>query len=145
MTVRDHLLRGFQYDLWANESWLRVCDELELRDVMEHIVTSQERWLGRCGATSVELPESRLEARLKGGAASWIAFLSEADLDRQIQYATADGVLRPTVGDIALHILTHGAYHRGELRGRCAALGYSDYEDTDLTFFLRTERAETVS
>jgi uncharacterized damage-inducible protein DinB len=146
MTLREHLLQGFEYDLWANERWLAPARELGLESILEHIVAAQERWLSRCNATTIDMPGNRLDVRLEAAVAAWIAFVSNADLEREVAYSTSAGEEhRQTVADIARHVVNHGTYHRGELRGRCGERGYTSFEETDLALYLRNRKPESVS
>jgi uncharacterized damage-inducible protein DinB len=48
-----------------------------------------------------------------------------------------------TIGEIAHHVINHGTYHRGHLRGLCDAAEFTEFPDTDLIKFYRAKSAAT--
>lgn len=137
------LIRGFEYDLWANQKWLGAISGFRqfdrVQQVMEHILYAQGTWLERCGAW-VPVQEDNLDMRtvFEVYARSWIALVEASDLDSPITYTTSTGnQFTQSIGDIALHVINHGTYHRGQLRGIADSDGHAGFPETDLILFLR--------
>ena len=137
------LKAGFEYDRWANRAWLSSLNGFRNLDrpfqVLDHILKSQVTWLERCGVEHERIAEDQPLENLFGTMAeAWIQLLDEADLDELIQYSNSGGETfsQPLV-QIALHVINHGTYHRGELRGLAEADGFKDFPETDLIFYLR--------
>jgi uncharacterized damage-inducible protein DinB len=134
----------FDYDLWANLRWLSYLEESGQPDpalsILRHVLTAQEAWISRCRADSpgsvpgLELSEESIR-RLNG---EWKALLAEVPEDREVSFERTTGEpFVSTVGQIARHVLNHGTYHRGELRGLCRARGDDAFPETDLIAFKR--------
>ena len=140
------LKRGFRYDCWANRLWLdhlgRFKDMERPFSVMEHILTAQQIWLERCGgALNEEKANLALEQLFAVTSRSWIDLISEAEPNEVIAYQNFKGEnYEQALGDIALHVLNHGTYHRGQLRGLAQAEGLADFPETDLILYLREQR-----
>jgi uncharacterized damage-inducible protein DinB len=143
MDIRQILLRGFRYDLWANRIWvvsLGVFDNpIPAQLVLEHILTAQRVWLDRCGM--VLFPDAEnvaLSELFSMTNQAWRALLETVPLDATITYRNSEGVgFQQPLVDIALHVINHGTYHRGQLRGLAQAEGLEDFPETDLIAFLR--------
>lgn len=68
----------------------------------------------------------------------WRLFLDDADLDQEVAYVNMAGQhYVNTVEQIALHVINHGTYHRGHLRGLAESEGLDDFNDTDLILYFR--------
>ena len=137
------LSEGFSYDLWANRIWISSLVGFKSSDrpleVLEHILQAHAVWLIACG---VEVPEPSkdipLETRLAESVETWLNLLKTRDVDETITYIRRDGrQYTHTLGQIASHVINHGTYHRGHLRGLAEADGFEDFPDTDLSKYLR--------
>lgn len=143
MELRAALLQGFRYDWWANERWLDAAPRMKhaarAEEVLGHIAMAQERWMQRClGKAAQEPAEVPLRERLAGAAEHWRTYIAQADLEREIVYTTTDGTQYANrLDEIARHVLNHGTYHRGQLRGLAEAEGFEDFPETDLILYLR--------
>jgi len=135
--------QAFDYDQWANSQWLDRLDGFKNLDrafqVLEHILDAQLIWLVRCGAIvrpqSGDLPLKQLFDDSVGG---WQTMVRSTDFDEPITYRNFQGVeFTQPFGEIALHVVNHGTYHRGQLRGFAEADGYVGFPETDLIFYLR--------
>ena len=132
---------AFEYDLWATLQWLAWLQERGTPEVesavLRHLLGAQEVWLARCSGvqlTSFPVPELSEETarRLSKG---WIDVVEAGD-DRVIDYQRFNGEPhRHRLFHIARHVLNHGTYHRGELRGICRMRGDDDFPETDLIRF----------
>ena len=140
--MRDHLLELFAYDLWANTLWI---DYLTGRDStteemqqMAHLLGSQRMWVTRVGGvspTDFVLPEPTIET-LQGLNNQWKQVLSNRELDEVIHYKRTTGeALSLELKQIASHVINHGTYHRGVLRGIALLEDRWDFPDTDLAGF----------
>ena len=131
-----HLQRGFDYDLWANRRWLEWIDALpdpaHARSIMEHMGRAQHIWLSRLGRVTGEFAPERLEDAFAQQAEIWKTTLADIPLDQRFHWKRMDGAERDGVlEDIARHVINHGTYHRGHLRGLADAAGFDGFEDTD--------------
>ncbi|MGV3616908.1 MAG: DinB family protein [Fimbriimonas sp.] len=138
-------IAGFDYDRWANEAWF-TCLEAKGwsepdRSIFEHILAAQEIWLMRVGGTSpAEMPKPELSLatmdRLHHG---WRNALKNAQGDPLITFRRTTGeAIQTRLGDIARHVVNHGTYHRGELRGLCRGRGDEDLPETDFSRYVHT-------
>ncbi len=146
MDLRAHLAEGFDYDVWANRRWIAAlplfADDTRPREVMQHIYFAQRIWLLRAhewlGLDAPDLPEGWSPEKMERVMAEFQSLLSNADLD-QVHHWTRmrDGLARSnTLGQIVRHVINHGTYHRGHLRGLAEAAGIADFPDTDYIFYL---------
>ena len=62
-------------------------------------------------------------------ARAWAGFLDEpegADLDGGVAYRNSQGeAWTSTVGDILTHVVSHSAYHRGQVASELRAAGFA--------------------
>lgn len=133
----------FDYDHWATRRWLSVLPNLKnlgrAHEILEHMLMAQRVWLTRIG---VEVPTQASDFELSAlfvqfnGLWKWVA--EDADLNAEIEYENMQGDrFRNTIREIAAHVVNHGTYHRGQLRGLAEAEGFEGFPDTDLIHFLR--------
>jgi uncharacterized damage-inducible protein DinB len=122
--------RLFAYDAWANNEALASLREAEAPapravEIMAHIVAAEWLWLRRLGvdrppvAVWPDWSLARSTAELAVVQATWPAYLdalSHDDLARPATYVnTAGETWTNAVGDILVHVVTHSAYHRGQI------------------------------
>ncbi len=140
----SHIRRLFRYDRWANhEALASVENGASPRAVklFAHIIAAEHLWLDRIQKCSAKYPvwpqwsveESR--ARMDEAAARWKEFvdgLTLAGLQAEVSYKNSKG--EPWINnvlDIALHVLMHSAYHRGQIAAEVRASGgepaYTDF------------------
>lgn len=129
--ISGHLMRGFDYDLWANLRWLSWTDQMpdpaRARHILTHMCDCQQWWLSRVGRAEGELPdEVDLEFTLRRLNEDWKAAALAIPPDQIFKWE-AEG----TFEDIARHVLHHGTFHRGHLRGLAEAGGFTQFDDTD--------------
>ena len=140
----QHHARMLHYDGWANAETLaslRAGAPAAAQRWLAHIVGSECLWLGRLTgqpsdmAVWPELELDAIEAQLGRLAKAWPAYLAglaAEDLDEGIGYRNSRGEFwSSTVGDILTHLVTHSAYHRGQIAAAVRAAGgepaYTDY------------------
>ncbi len=142
----ETLIRLFRYDAWANEEVLRSLrtaghpPERAIR-LLAHIASTQWLWLERMKSMPQSLPVwpewtlDEIEAQLPRLKREWKVFLGEKkapDLALRFQYTNTKGEhFSSTIGDTAMHVALHGAYHRGQIamlvRDSGAEPAYTDF------------------
>ncbi|HEV2730870.1 MAG TPA: DinB family protein [Terriglobales bacterium] len=146
MDIFDYLNRLFAYDEWANQevlAALRSAATPPARSLklIAHILSAEGLWLVRLSRQKAVLPvwpdltlaECDAEAEKLGVA--WRSYLEECQgpgLARQIKYVNSKGEnWTGRVDDILLHVITHSAYHRGQIASDMRAAGltpaYTDF------------------
>jgi hypothetical protein len=95
-------------------------------------------WITRVGGvspTEFVLPEPTL-ATLDELNQRWRSALTERELAEVINYKRTTGeALSLSLKQIASHVINHGTYHRGVLRGIALLEDRWDFPDTDLANF----------
>lgn len=143
MEIREALSEGFDYDLWSNRQWVAALGGfkslLRAQQLLEHILNSQRVWLERCRvevfppAENITLME--LFAHYSG---AWQMNVGDRPLDEPISYLNLAGEsFVNTIEQIARHVINHGTYHRGQLRGLAEQDGFTGFPETDFIVFLR--------
>jgi uncharacterized damage-inducible protein DinB len=140
------LTQLFTYDEWANREALRSLvampspPERAVR-LMAHISGAGRLWLDRLSGASSSIPVwpemtlEECEALIDETARVWQAYIATAApprLSDTIGYANSKGERwTSTVEDVLHHVLTHGAYHRGQIaqlvRQGGGTPAYTDY------------------
>ena len=138
--MREWLRRLLAWDAWANReaiASLRAAGTPPPRALrfMAHVSAAERLWLGRLRqdpAPVVVWPEFTLEqcaAESEAMAGAWGRFLDGgpgADLERPVGYRNSKGEpWTSTVGDILTHVVTHSAYHRGQVASELRAAGFT--------------------
>lgn len=143
MDLRQDLIERFDYDLWANRQWWTALGKLKdlarAQATLEHILTAQRVWLSRMG---VEVSQASENLGIDDVAVfvnrAWKMVITDSSLDQPITYRNLAGFeFTNTVGQIANHVVNHGTYHRGQLRGQAQAEGLESFPETDLIVFYR--------
>ncbi|HRI42829.1 MAG TPA: hypothetical protein PLL78_02280 [Fimbriimonadaceae bacterium] len=143
--MRDLLIEGFRYDAWANRAWLAALPTFDDRDraeaIFRHILVAQRIWLVRTLSEEETPPFSDdLGEAVSRLSEAWIALIETCDPGAFVSYTTMVGESHfNTVDQIARHVVNHGTYHRGQLRGLKQAEGADDFPETDLIRFLRQD------
>jgi len=136
MGVRELLMESFDYDLWATQQWLealpRFPDPQRPYSIANHILRAQQIWLERCWSdTEVGKIDAEPNAAAVQLHALWKDFLSTCDPTAYVAYTSKTGEAHfPTVEHVALHVVNHGSYHRGQLREIAEQQGI-EYPETD--------------
>jgi uncharacterized damage-inducible protein DinB len=134
------LERLFTYDDWANKealASLRRTPSAHAARRLAHILGAQRTWLQRItgGAPAEVWPEPDLaagEAQLAELRRRWRDVLAAEDVGRTVAYTNTKGRrFTSTVGEILVHVVLHGAYHRGQIASDVRAAGgepaYTDF------------------
>jgi uncharacterized damage-inducible protein DinB len=143
-TELDRHRRLLRYDAWANAESLaslrRVAPPAALR-WMAHIAASELLWIGRLEERPSDVPVwpeldlERIAEWLRRVEAEWAQYLGDLrdeDLDDGVGYRNSRGEFWvSTVADILTHVVTHSAYHRGQIaaavRGAGGEPAYTDF------------------
>lgn len=147
--------RLFRYDRWANERVLAALQAAKERPAQSlrwlgHLAGAGHTWLGRVRGEASPLPiwpelsieqcASHLEALGEG----WLAYLdtlTPAELGGRIVYRNSLGEEFSTAtSDVLTQVLTHGAYHRGQIAANMRASG----ETPASTDFIIAERSNAL-
>ena len=140
MEVKREFTTLFDYDLWANLKWFPFCEEEPLRRIMEHILRAQIIWLERSGGKNSFTAGTPWDL-IEEINMAWKEHILSSDLEQTIHYQNSLGqkFAQPR-RDVARHVINHGTYHRGQIRGMAEMMGVEDFPDTDYIFYLREPR-----
>ena len=138
MGQREDLSSMFDYDQWANLRWWPVAKEMGQEEILLHNLIAQIIWLSRIEGTPIWEPSvDQYPLQVERATRSWKRMLLGADLQRTVSYKTTLGTpYDNTVGEIVRHVINHGTYHRGQLRGIAGERGI-EFPETDYVFYLR--------
>lgn len=146
--MTDLLIDGFDYDLWANRMWLEYLaaqDRGELWLAYDHLTAVLDLWLERTRgfAPTGPRPQPRTGETLETLHAGWVEAIYANRHDPVVPFRRFNGeAMEMPFSQIARHVVNHGTYHRGELRGICRGLNLTDFPDTDLLLFHRRPQPE---
>jgi len=145
MNIREHFVRMFGYDIWANRECLAALRSAGGSSVtvgrMAHILSAERLWLERIRREPQSLPvwpASTIEectALSDEMSTLWKQYLDElpdAAFGEEVEYRNSKGEpWSSRVEDILTHVLMHSAYHRGqialEMRAAGAQPAYTDF------------------
>lgn len=128
--MQEALQRLFAHMRWADEQVLRELKQaeepLEPLKFYAHILAAERLWYLRIHEENwtvipvwpdLTLEEcERLSAENCAAYEKFIAGLSDADLRREVTYVnTQQKRYTNTIGDMLLHVMIHGAHHRGQV------------------------------
>jgi uncharacterized damage-inducible protein DinB len=146
MNAREHFLRMFAYDDWANRHCLSAMQAARLVSSatvgrMAHILSAEKLWLERLRHESQSLPvwpTTSIQDCLvlaDDMARLWrdyLAPLHPATFNEKVEYRNSKGEpWSSRVEDVLTHVLMHSAYHRGQIALEMRAAGmepaYTDF------------------
>jgi uncharacterized damage-inducible protein DinB len=146
MDVIEHFTRLFAYDGWANQEVLAglrndATPPPRALNLMAHIFSSERLWMERLERKPQTLavwPEFTIEECEEQAAelpVLWKLYLagnSETDLAEPVSYQNSKGeTWSSRKDDILMHLITHSAYHRGQVAATVRASGttpaYTDF------------------
>ena len=156
----DRYRRWFEYEKDVQADLLDVLEQvhperrdtaafLESVDLFDHMIKARTIWLHRLGSgeapASMSSKGSQLTA-IKEGLAKvgegWTRWLADADdetLERMVTYGKTEGPKNTgRTEDILTQLLTHGAYHRGQIATRLRSIGV-DPPKTDFILWCRRQ------
>ena len=151
MSHLSYIRRLYAYNHWANRKTLASLNEgqppaeLTLKR-MAHILAAEHTWYSRLTGQESSVPVwpdltldeiSRHMDTLRGFWVAYLDSLEEADLTATIEYKNSRGTsFTSRRDDILQHVITHGAYHRGQIAGDVRAAGGVP-AGTDFIFCIR--------
>jgi uncharacterized damage-inducible protein DinB len=138
----EDIVDGIRYDAWANKRWLECLGSKGFpkpdADILQHMLSASELWCQRCaGSSPTQFPVVEFSSEAIDAAAErWIGLMTSEAEDRVVEYTRTTGEpMSSKLSQIALHVINHGTYHRGELRGLCRSRDDADYPETDRILF----------
>jgi uncharacterized damage-inducible protein DinB len=149
MTVAE-LQRLFDYAYWANRRLFATLAQLtdeqlthtvagtygSIRNTLVHMLSAEWGWLDRCGGAprgpalkpedfptlqSITDVWDRVEADVR----AFLGGLTDADLDRVVEFTMAQGRGRGMLGQLMHHGAVHGIHHRGQVALLVRMLGHA--------------------
>ena len=143
---------------WADEEVLTALrsapPHASALELFAHVVGAEETWLARLeqrtprAAVWPDIPldeAARLAAAVHASLAAWLERADEAALEAEIAYTNSAGRRFTTRAlDIVLHVMLHGAYHRGQIALLLRQAGAVP-APTDYAAFVRGAPAATRS
>jgi uncharacterized damage-inducible protein DinB len=150
MTVND-FERIYDYGYWANRRLFQVVGELtpeqftqtvagsygSIRNTLVHTLSAEWGWLDRCGGfkrgpalepDDYPTAQSLIDAwgKVEAHVREFLSRLTDADLDRVVEFTGAGGEKRSMVlGPLLQHAANHAVHHRGQVALLLRALGYA--------------------
>jgi uncharacterized damage-inducible protein DinB len=138
MNLADHLRRQFSYNAWANREVLAAmraggADERSLQ-LMSHVLSAERLWLERMKQQPQSLPAwpkcdlAECETQAAAVARLWDEYLNtlHGDVSSAISYKNSKGEpWTGTVLDVLTHVITHSAYHRGQIASHMREAGHT--------------------
>jgi uncharacterized damage-inducible protein DinB len=146
MDQREHLLVLVGYEKWANEQWLGFLSTADshsqggqfvakAEELMEHIVGCYWHWLNLMSGSNVALTGD-LQVDLDAQISKMTGFISSCDLAAKIQRSWDEyGTYEWQTYQLIQHALSHGSYHRGQIRALAESHGFEEWPDTDFEQF----------
>lgn len=147
--ARTHI----RYSGWASRRLLDAALQLDpeqlhremnvshksLHETLSHIHKADRAWLQRVTRSTIEQPEPLETAwpQIQQAWEDWAAKLTDADLDRVIDYQDFRGNPHQSkLKEIVLHLVNHATLHRGQVMAMFRQLGLQPPQ-TDLIFYFR--------
>jgi uncharacterized damage-inducible protein DinB len=146
MDAVKNFTRLFSYDAWANQEVLAGLRKSatplpRALELMAHILSSERLWMERLKQKPQTFPVwprftidecDRQAAELQDLWKSYLANSSEEDLSQSVTYQNTKGeTWHSRKDDILMHLITHSAYHRGQVAAAVRASGstpaYTDF------------------
>lgn len=146
----EHLRHMMRFDRWATGETIQSVQRAanvpaKALATLAHLVSAERLWLDRIHGRKPLVavwPEQSIDEIAKIAAdvsAEWERYLGDADeatLRRTVLYTNSRGEeFKSSIASIVLHLVTHGAYHRGQvatlLRQNGETPAYVDYIHAD--------------
>jgi uncharacterized damage-inducible protein DinB len=149
--MKDYFIRLLHYDRYSNlrilTALLQTEDHVKAEQLMAHLLTAQQVWLGRCIDKSANIttlwPDWKadtFEQMINNNHQQWLKYLeslNDSDFERRIRYKNLQGDNFETgLTDILTHLINHGTHHRAQV-GQHLKLEGADLPSTDYILFAR--------
>lgn len=154
----------FAYNEWANARMIETIRGLSdeqftqnipssfptIRETLAHIAVGEWLWLRRWkGENPTARPEwvtgaplAKIEDELRAiesDRGEFLSTLTDADLDRIVEYRTLAGdPFSNQLGDLMVHLVNHGTYHRGQLTTMLRQVGAKPPATDFVTIYLNS-------
>jgi uncharacterized damage-inducible protein DinB len=130
VNVADYLRRQFAYDAWANREVLNAIrgaggESRRSLQLMSHILAAERVWLERLKQMPQSVPVwpepnlEQCEAEADALGHLWFEHLdliTAGDVTQNVSYTNSKGESwTSTIVDVLAHVITHSAYHRGQI------------------------------
>ena len=145
--MKKALIKQFEYELWANKMILEALRKINDNDersllLFSHLLSGHSMWMSRIKAeefTTTLFQERNLdeiEVLMYKNAKEWNTYLqtmTESESNRVIHFIyPPDGSKRKmSIGDALTHLISHSAYHRGQIvarmKGKIEPMPHSTY------------------
>jgi uncharacterized damage-inducible protein DinB len=142
VNLTDHLRKQFAYNDWANRQVLAAIGntttakpDARSLELIAHILSAETLWLERIRLQPQSLPVwpkldlAATQAQADTLCDLWHGYfegLTEGSLTQPVTYRNSKGESwTNTVADILTHVLTHSAYHRGQIASHMRETGES--------------------
>lgn len=130
--MKEHFIRLFTYNDWANERYFAFLKNIPSEQIPEriqllasHVITAQKLWLTRIkGSPDLSihiwqpLPWEQLEELSRENTKNWLDYLKNApdgEFDRVLSYVNFQKIpYENLVSDIILQCINHATYHRAQ-------------------------------
>lgn len=127
------LAKLVRHNSWANQAWAEALDTVApddefLRRTLSHILRAEQAWFQRIGAEVVDAdlwaPLSAIEFETMQARHTTVALRQlDGDIERIVAYQRLTGErYQSSIGDILIHVCTHGAHHRGQMASYASGL-----------------------
>ncbi len=147
---REHFLRMFVYDHWANRECMaaiaRSRGASEALRRIAHVLSAEKLWLERLRGETQTMPVwptatlDECAALADAMSRQWAKYLgerSETGIEEEVEYRNTRGEKWSSrVEDILTHVLMHSAYHRGQIALELRSAG----DEPALTDFIHAVR-----
>ncbi len=120
----DFLSQMLQYDAWANRAVLEAAvEKARVLHLLGHLAQAKRVWLLRLEGQETsamdlwpQRPLAHWREALPQTDRAWIQRIADESPQRIVEYRNQSGAMfRTPLEEIALHVVNHGTYHRGQL------------------------------
>lgn len=129
-----YLSKLIHHCIWANQIWIdalekTIPDDSYLTRTMSHILLAEQVWFNRIVGESPDVDIWKTLQlvniqTLQARHAEFYAVQLDEDVDRVVSYRRFTGEqYRSSVADILMHLITHGAHHRGQMATYTSGIG----------------------
>lgn len=168
MTVKEHLLKYLDYNVWANK---RICESARgltddkwnievissfssVRKTLLHMLDAQIVWLTRLNGKSITAWPSKnfngfndeIISQLTEQSAQYYAYFKDKDdayFVSECTYNDFKGNPHTTmISDIVQHIMNHSTFHRGQIVTMLRQLGLEKISQTDYITYVRKQNSQ---
>jgi uncharacterized damage-inducible protein DinB len=125
-----------QHCNWANQAWIDLIAQAtaDARDeylsrMISHVLLGEQAWFQRIMRQEIDrniwrvMPVDEMRQRHQLHVQHYAALLG-GDVQRIVEYRRFTGEeYRSSIGDILLHLCTHGMHHRGQMAAHASKQG----------------------